>query len=227
LVDEAEYYISEIVMKEAMLAGLPIFLFGISMGGATAIKLAHRAPDRYAGMVTFAPMCSLEKVRKASIFHCIQNRHVEFLIGFLACVNPKLPLAKTTPNTMFPAMTKEYDDDPLCYQLATRIVVAKSFIDTTAEFMNTDFFNGLRTPSATFHSVHDTLTDMEGTEALFSGSVNVPDKTFYRVGAGLDVDVKMWHNLLREPGSDMVLNKAMEWMNQRCPGKSVKKESVK
>jgi hypothetical protein len=37
-------------------------------------------------------------------------------------------------------MTKEYDDDPLAYQLATRIVVAKEFIDTTAEFMNTDFF---------------------------------------------------------------------------------------
>lgn len=46
LVDEAEYYITEIVMKEEILKGMPIFLFGISMGGATAIKLAHRAPER-------------------------------------------------------------------------------------------------------------------------------------------------------------------------------------
>jgi hypothetical protein len=26
----------------------------------------------------------------------------------------------------------------------------------------------------------------------------------------------MWHNLLREPGCQQVLNKAMEWMNARC-----------
>jgi len=207
-------------------------------------------------MLTFAPMCSLQKVRRASIWKCVQNRHVEPLIGLIACLSPKLPIAKTSPNTMFPELTKEYDDDPLCYQLATRVIVAKEFIDTSkwraeracatklapherttprarvahntsytntplaaAEFMETDFFAGLRTPSATFHSVHDTLTDMEGTEALFAGSVNVQDKTFYRVGAGLDVDVKLWHNLLREPGCEMVLNKAMEWMNARCKAK--------
>jgi len=51
LVDEAEQYITEVVMKEDMLKGLPIFLFGISMGGATTIKLAHRAPERYAGVL--------------------------------------------------------------------------------------------------------------------------------------------------------------------------------
>jgi hypothetical protein len=57
-------------------------------------------------MVTFAPMCSLEKVRKATVWNCIKNYHLEPLIGFLACVNPKLPLAKTTPNTMFPEVRR-------------------------------------------------------------------------------------------------------------------------
>ena len=216
-----EFFITEIVMKEEMLKGLPIFLFGVSMGGATAIKLAHRAPERYAGMVTFAPMCSLEKMRKQPMWGCIKNHHLEPLVGILACLSPKTPLVKITPNTMFPLLSQENTDDPLCYQLGTRIVVAKEFIDTTAEFMNTDFFEGLRTPFATFHSVHDTLTDMEGTESFMASSVNVKDKVFYRVGAGLDVDCKMWHNLLREPGSDLVVDKAMEWIIARCLPKTV------
>ena len=46
LVDEAEQYISDIVMNEPELKGLPVFLFGISMGGATAIRLAENNPDR-------------------------------------------------------------------------------------------------------------------------------------------------------------------------------------
>ena len=40
LVDEAEQYVTDVVMNEPELKGLPVFLFGISMGGATAIRLA-------------------------------------------------------------------------------------------------------------------------------------------------------------------------------------------
>jgi len=58
----------------SQLKGLPIFLFGISMGGATALRLSENNPDRYTGMVTFAPMCSLEKVRKQPIKWCIKNK---------------------------------------------------------------------------------------------------------------------------------------------------------
>ncbi|GMH67428.1 hypothetical protein TL16_g04676 [Triparma laevis f. inornata] len=173
LVEEAEQYISEGVMKEEELKGLPIFLFGISMGGATAIRLSENNPDRYTGMVTFAPMISLEKVRQAQVFHCIKNKHLEPFIGLLACLAPTMAVAKSSPNTMFPDMQKEYENDPMCYHEDTRVIVAKSFIDITARFMGEGGFDGVQVPFATFHSVHDTLTDIEGTEALFERSKNV------------------------------------------------------
>ena len=192
LVDEAEQYVTDIVMNEPKLKALPIFLFGISMGGATAIRLAENNPDRYTGMVTFAPMISLEKVRQAPVFHCIKNKHLEPFIGLLACLAPTMAIAKSSPNTMFPMMQKEYENDPMCYHGDTRVIVAKSFIDITARFMSPGGFDAVQVPFATFHSVHDTLTDIEGTEAFFERSRNVRngDKKFFRVGEGLGEELR-------------------------------------
>jgi alpha-beta hydrolase superfamily lysophospholipase len=44
------------VKKESGLAGLPVFLFGLSMGGATVVKMALRNPLAYRGLVLYAPM---------------------------------------------------------------------------------------------------------------------------------------------------------------------------
>ena len=169
----------------------------------------------------FAPMISLEKVRKQPIWCCIKNQTLEPLIGLLAWLFPTMPLAKTAPNTMFPLMSKEYDDDPLCYQEATRILVAQQMLQTTAKFMEPGGFDRVTTPYGVFHSVHDTMTDMEGTEAFHERTDNIKgnDKTFFRVGQGLDVDVKLWHNLLREPGCGAVIDVALQWIEKRCPGK--------
>jgi alpha-beta hydrolase superfamily lysophospholipase len=101
LVQESLQYTTDIVQQEEKLKGLPIFLFGLSMGGATCLRLAEEAPDVYKGMLLFAPMISLEKVRKASIWKCIKNQTVEPLIGCMAFLFPKKPLAKSSPNAMF------------------------------------------------------------------------------------------------------------------------------
>ena len=220
LVDESLSYVKTIVKEEVALKDLPVFLFGLSMGGATAIRLSEEASSLFAGMVLFAPMISLEKVREQPIFHCIKNRTVEPLIGVLSRLFPTKPLAKLTPNTMFPMMQAEYANDPLCHNADTRILVAKNMIDTTARFMAPNGFDRVTVPFAVYHSVHDTLTDLEGTEALYGRTKNVRegDKSFFRVGIGLDVDVKLWHNLLREPGAETVMTHAMEWIEKRGKG---------
>jgi len=129
-----------------------------------------------------------------------------------------MAIAKSSPNTMFPIMQQEYDSDPMVHHGDTRVLVAKSFIDITARFMSPGGFDNITVPFVTFHSIHDTLTDLEGTEALFENAKNVRngDKKFMRVGAGLDVDHKMWHNLLREPGWELVLDASLKWMDERC-----------
>ena len=49
LCEEALIYIKQYVLKEEQLAGLPVFLFGISMGGGTCIRLAEEEPNLFAG----------------------------------------------------------------------------------------------------------------------------------------------------------------------------------
>jgi len=56
LVDEAAGFIEQVATKESDLAGLPVFLFGLSMGGATVVKMALKDPDAYQGLVLYAPM---------------------------------------------------------------------------------------------------------------------------------------------------------------------------
>ena len=113
LVDESEQYIVDHVMNEVELKGKPIFLFGISLGGAVALRVSENNPDRYNGMCLFSPMCSLEKVREQRAFLCIKNRQAEPLMGLLACICPTLPIVSTSQNVMFPDMQEEFDNDIL------------------------------------------------------------------------------------------------------------------
>lgn len=39
--------------------GLPCFLFGQSLGGAVALKVHFKQPDRWDGAVLVAPMCKV------------------------------------------------------------------------------------------------------------------------------------------------------------------------
>ena len=84
--------------------------------------------------------------------------------------------------------------------------------------MKNGSFDNIVVPFANFHSVHDSLTDMEGSEALLERSTNVRggDKTFFKVGEGCEVDVKMWHNLVAEPGREVVFAAALKWLDDRC-----------
>ena len=45
--------------EEPQWKGLPLFLYGDSMGGAVAIQAHRRAPQMFDGAVLVAPMCKV------------------------------------------------------------------------------------------------------------------------------------------------------------------------
>ena len=57
-------YIEKILLADDRWKGLPIFLWSESMGGATALTMARKNPNAFAGLVLYAPMISLEIVRQ-------------------------------------------------------------------------------------------------------------------------------------------------------------------
>mmetsp|Transcript_29145 Transcript_29145/g.65244 ORF Transcript_29145/g.65244 Transcript_29145/m.65244 type:complete len:302 (-) Transcript_29145:544-1449(-) len=70
LADEASAFLQREIGARP---GLPVFLFGQSMGGATCVAMALRSEAKYGkqifdGLVLYAPMLSLARVREATVF---------------------------------------------------------------------------------------------------------------------------------------------------------------
>ena len=94
LADECLDCLSKLREEDATLDTLPVFLFGISMGGATAVRMAQKQPTLFRGAVLYAPMLSLEEVQKQSIFLCVTNRHLAPLVE----ASPRPPLRRCQPH---------------------------------------------------------------------------------------------------------------------------------
>jgi len=201
------------VSQEPALSSLPIFLFGVSMGGATAVRMAQTMPSMFRGMVLYSPMLSLEEVKKQKLVAGIRNRHLAPLVDSLNRLCPTLPIGKAARNTIHPECQTEFDEDPFTYSQDCRVRVAKAFQDVTNWFL-AGGLRELRTPFITFHSVKDTFTDPLGSQTLLE-MAEVEDKTYLKVGLGQDVDVDIWHALNAEPGHEEVFNSALAWIQQR------------
>jgi len=213
LADECLDCLSKLREEDATLDTLPVFLFGISMGGATAVRMAQKQPTLFRGAVLYAPMLSLEEVQKQSIFLCVTNRHLAPLVEVLNKLIPKVPLAKPARNTIHPKSQEEMDADPLTYSENARVRVAREFFTVTNWFMAGGLAE-MRTPFVTFHSVKDTFTDPLGSETLVR-LAEVKDKTYVRVGKGLDLEADIWHALTFEPGHELVFARALAWIEAR------------
>ena len=60
----------------------------------------------------------------------------------------------------------------------------------------------------------DTFTDPLGSETLVR-LAEVKDKTYVRVGKGLDLEADIWHALTFEPGHELVFARALAWIEAR------------
>jgi len=215
LVAEADTYVHDVVLKDPQWKhfGHNVHLFGISMGGATAIEMSLLHPKTYRGCVLYSPMLSLEKVREEVVAVCITNRHLEYFARPIAFLAPTLPIAKPAENKIHPASQTEMNIDPLTYSGNVRARVALEFVEVTIKLMH-HRLQEMSVPFVTFHSVSDTFTDPDGSARLLEVAT-ARDKTYMKVGEGCDVDANMFHGLGTEPGWDKVLARALEWLADR------------
>ena len=215
LADEATDYIETVLLAEDRWKELPVFLWSVSMGGATALAMARKRPSAFAGLVLYAPMISLELVRQQEVAFGIKNAHLEVLAGPLSHLLPTVPISKAARNTVHPKSQDEFDNDPLTYKGAVRNRVGEQFLTVSSELLGGGL-KDVRTPFVTYHSIRDTFTDPFGSQRLAEMAEVAPeDKTYVRVGTGLDIDADIWHALGCEPGHDKILVHALEWVTSR------------
>jgi len=198
---------------DARLSGLPTFALGISMGGACAVRMSQLRPTLFRGVVLLAPMLSLENLQNTKVLLCITNGHMARFVSWLDYITPALPVGKKAQNTMFPENQKELEDDPLVYHGDIRVRPAKCNLDLCSWFMNGGL-EEMTTAFLTIHAAKDTFVDPAGSQALLDRASST-DKTYVRVGTGLDIDVDMWHGLTFEPGCELVMEHAIKWIQKR------------
>jgi len=193
--DDAAALLSE---AERRWPGKQMFLVAQSLGGLIASLCVIDGRFELSGMILSAPAAKLGSDYSA------------FKIGAslaLGRVLPHLPMFRLRSSSICsnPAVVRAFEEDELVYhgrtpaRTASEIVRAIRRLQTNAE--------RIHTPTLVMHGGRDQVADIDGSQTLYE-RIGSSDKTL-RVYEGL------WHEVMHEPESDMVLREMTDWLRER------------
>ncbi|EDO29435.1 predicted protein [Nematostella vectensis] len=182
--------------------GLPIYLFGHSMGGLIAVLAAQRRPTFFKGVVLSAPALIVDPHK--------DNKCMRFLGKMVSWVAPSLQLLPAMdPNSMSrdPEQVKAYAEDPLVWHGGVKVGIGLAIAHAVDEVQAS--MESIKWPFLVLHGTADTLCLMEGSKQLErrAGSKDKTIKTYDGY----------YHDLLKEPKDDstVILKDIIEWLNAR------------
>ena len=198
--------------------GLPLFLFGVSLGGCISVHVAENLQKsekkcdeknenlkkHFKGCVLLAPMLAIDALASRGI-----NRLLVHVGKLISIIRPTLGIAHGTKNELYPDLQAIWDADPLCWHGATRARSAMEYLRVTRA-LSADGNARLRSFKAPFMVLHgdgDTLTDPKGSKDLHEASES--EDKILRILEG------RWHILTKEPGNEEVLAEIVEWCDKR------------
>jgi acylglycerol lipase len=193
-----------LAMVRAREAGLPLFLFGHSLGGLIVGLYAIERQPELAGLITSAPGIAFDAPP-------IQAA----LIRLIAGIAGGAPIL-ATPHEDFSAskdVIADMDRDPLIFQGSGPARTARSAVEGTARVWAS--VARLRVPLLALHGASDKITAPSGSRDLVAGASSV-DKTL-RIYPGLN------HDLLHEPEGkgDQVAADLHAWLDAHTGGPAV------
>lgn len=177
--------------------GLPIFLFGHSMGGTIVTLYAIKyKPDLSGILLSGAALKIGEDIPKVLIS----------MSSFLAKILPKLPTVKLDTKMLShdPDVVMQYDNDPLINHKGTlartgaELVRAIKYIQEHMEEINL--------PVLIMHGTGDVIVDPEGSRQLFKRAKS-KDKS-------LKLYDGFYHEIMNEPDREQVLADILDWIGR-------------
>lgn len=201
--DFGEYVPDVLLLREHVRAerpDQPAAVFGHSVGGTVALRLALDHPDALDALVLSAPF-----LRPRSP----PPRWLLGLSGFLARVAPQLPLQPLDPRTLSrdAAEVAAYREDPLIYNGLIKARMGHAFVTAGAPLL--ERAGTLSTPTLIVHGAADGLVDPRASEEL---AARMPDDLVTtRIYPGA------YHELLNDLDRDAVLADVLAWLRER-PG---------
>jgi alpha-beta hydrolase superfamily lysophospholipase len=177
--------------------GVPVFLFGQSMGGNLVLDFLLDRGSSLNGVIAFSPWISLPKPPSS------------LLIGFAKIMRYIWP-SLTQPNGLDlnelatdPSVAVKYKADPLVHDRIS-VGTAVAMFDAAARLQH--FSGEVPVPLLLMHGSEDQITDPKGSESFVLRSQG--DVTF-RPWEGLK------HELHNEPQKEEVLGFVVKWMEKR------------
>lgn len=179
--------------------GAPLFLAGHSVGGAVVALYTVEHRPRLAGLVLLAPALRVDQPPIAAA-----------AAGIAGALTPDLP-AVDVPNEWFsrsPAVRREMASDPLIYQPAGPARTARALTRALARIWPR--VEEIDVPLLGLHGTADRATSPRGTAELVRRARG-RDRTLllYR---------GLYHDLVREPERDQVMDDIERWIMRRVPG---------
>lgn len=111
----------------ASLAGLPVFLGGVSLGGAVAIFTSLKRPSQFAGVALFSPA-----VHPPADMFGLKGQVLAALSGILSAAIPTVPVI-TLPSSPFPELRAAVEKDPHFYRGGVRCRVGREMLRVYGE----------------------------------------------------------------------------------------------
>jgi alpha-beta hydrolase superfamily lysophospholipase len=206
MIDDYEDYATDLrayfEQVRAAHPGLPVFLYGHSMGSLIALLFAFRWGDDLAGLITTG----------TSLKPIALNRMTGPLIETAGSVVPQVRLIPVPTDTLSrdPAVGQRYRDDPLVYHRALPMRAIRAL--ARAARTCTASLPALRMPYLVLHGGADSLTRV-GAVDIIRQTCGSPDLTV-KVYDGL------YHEIHNEPEQEQVFHDMVAWLDQHTPDRS-------
>lgn len=178
--------------------GLPVFIYGHSMGSLIATLFMVKHQDMVCGWISTGSPLWVDQVVSAP---------VRLILRGLSKIVPRLGVIPVKAETVSrdPAVVRAYEADPLVNHDKTKLGMAVNF--TAALATARDGLSMITAPSLILHGTADVLTPPKGSEILYSG-ISSKDKT-HKTYDGL------FHEVHNEPEQAEVLADIADWLDNR------------
>jgi alpha-beta hydrolase superfamily lysophospholipase len=174
--------------------GLPLFLFGHSLGGAISISYAVRRGDGLTGLALSGAVASLG----------VASPVTRYAAKVLSIVVPGLGVFAVDATTLSkdPEVVRAYEQDPLVHHGKFPARTAAEIAGVVERFP--DDVVGLRLPLLVMHGAGDEIAPPDGS-VMVHARASSADKT-------LKLYDGLLHEILNEPERDQVVGDLISWL---------------
>ena len=175
------------------------FILGMSMGGAIAVMMGRKRPNYFDGMVLCSPA-----VRPPDGMFGLWGQFLARMSKFLSWATPKLRVLPLPPS-QFLEIREAYEKDEMICLKPMRCRVGAEFLVAYRNIQEN--WKEVKFPVIVFCGDKDELVSPGGIKEFIDniGSQDKSSKVFENMG----------HEVLREPGRELVRNTVMEWLKER------------